>query len=61
MQYLMEKDRDACSRFLEEFRFALRFGGARLFLRRFSCYLELLLKHVGMRSVLAEASQELAA
>ena len=61
MQYLMEKDRDACSRFVEEFKFARRFGGARLFLRRFSCYLELLLKHVGMRSVLAQASQELAA
>ncbi|PYT02067.1 MAG: hypothetical protein DMF65_07575 [Acidobacteria bacterium] len=61
MQYLMEKDRDACAAFTEEFKAARRFGGARFFLHRFSCYLELLLKHVGMRSVLAETSQELAA
>jgi hypothetical protein len=61
MQYLMQKDSDACLGFIADFKSAQRFGGARFFLHRFSCYLELLLKHVGMRSVLAEATQELAA
>jgi hypothetical protein len=61
IEYLMQKDRDACACFIEDFKTAQRFGGARSFLHRFSCYLELLLKHVGMRSVLAEAAQEIAA
>ncbi|PYS76931.1 MAG: hypothetical protein DMF67_09425 [Acidobacteria bacterium] len=61
MQYLMQKDSDACLSFVEDFKAAQRFGGARLFLHRFSCYLELLLKHVGMRSVLAEVPRAVAA
>jgi hypothetical protein len=61
MQYLMQKDRDACAGFIEDFKTAQRFGGARSFLHRFSCYLEILLNHVGMRSVLAGVRKELAA
>jgi hypothetical protein len=61
MQYLMKKDCDACAGFIEDFRTAQRFGGARSFLHRFSCYLEILLNHVGMRSVLAGVRQEMAA
>lgn len=61
MQYLMQKDCDACLSFIEDFNAAQRFGSARFFLHRFSCYLELLLKHVGMRSVLAEEPRAVAA
>jgi hypothetical protein len=61
MQHLMQKDCDACLGFFEDFEAARRFGGLNFFLHRFSCYLELLLKHVSMRAVLADASQELAA
>ena len=61
MPHLMQKDCDACLGFIEDFDAARRYGGMNFFLHRFSCYLELLLKHVSMRSVLAEASQELAA
>jgi len=53
MEYLMEKDREACERFIGEFVWAADRRATRLFLHRFSCYLELLLKHVGMRAVLA--------
>jgi hypothetical protein len=61
MQYLMQNDSETCVRFIEDFRVS-RFGGsARFFLRRFSCYLELLLNHVSMRSVLANAMPKLAA
>jgi hypothetical protein len=61
MQHLMQKDCDACLAFVEDFDAAQRTGGMSFFLHRFSCYLELLLKHVSMRSVLADAAQELAA
>lgn len=61
MQHLMQKDCDACLGFIEDFETARRFGGMNFFLHRFSCYLELLHKHVSMRSVLADATQELAA
>lgn len=61
MQYLMQKDCDACLAFVGDFDAARRTGGMSFFLHRFSCYLELLLKHVSMRSVLAGAAQELAA
>jgi len=61
MQYLMKKDCDTCAGFIEDFKTAQRFGGARSFLHRFSCYLEILLNHVGMRSVLAGVRKELAA
>lgn len=61
MLHLMQKDCDACLGFIEDFHTARRAGGMSFFLHRFSCYLELLLKHVSMRSVLADAAQELAA
>ncbi|MBC7933040.1 MAG: hypothetical protein H7Z38_20960 [Rubrivivax sp.] len=61
MQYLMQKDSETCVRFIEDFR-VTRFGGStRSFLRPFSCYLEILLNHVSMRSVLANATPRLAA
>lgn len=62
MRHLMQKDTETCERFVEDFR-TLR-GGAespRFFLHRFSCYLEILVKHVGMRSVLAREATALAA
>ena len=61
MKYLMKNDCDTCLSFIEDFKTAQRFGGARAFLHRFSCYLEILLNHVGMRSVLAGMRQEIAA
>lgn len=61
MQYLMQKDSETCVRFIEDFRVTRFGGGTRSFLRPFSCYLEILLKHVSMRSVLANATPRLAA
>lgn len=61
MQYLMQKDCEACVRFIEDFRVSGFTGSARFFLRRFACYLEILLNHVSMRSVLAGAMPKLAA
>ena len=57
----MEKDREACLKFVGEYAWARDRRAKRLFLHRFSCYLELLLKHVGMRSVLADAALSAAA
>ena len=61
MQYLMQKDSETCVRFIEDFRVSRFSGSARFFLRRFSCYLELLLNHVSMRAVLSNATPKLAA
>lgn len=61
MHYLMQKDSETCLAFIEDFRVSRFGGGARFFLRRFSCYLELLLNHVSMRSVLTNISPKLAA
>jgi len=61
IEYLMKKDCDTCMGFIEDFKTAQRFGGARSFLHRFSCYLEILLNHVGMRSVLVGVRKEMAA
>jgi hypothetical protein len=61
MQHLMQKDRETCLSFVDGFASVRDRKSARLSLHRFSCYLEILLKHVGMRSVLAEASQRVAA
>jgi hypothetical protein len=61
MQYLMRKDSETCVKFIEDFRVSRFSGSARFFLRRFACYLELLLNHVSMRSVLANATPKLAA
>lgn len=61
MEYLMEKDCDACEEFYDEFGRARETRTLRPFLHRFSCYLEILLNHVGMRSVLAGVLNEMAA
>ena len=61
MQHLMEKDREACKKFIGEYAWAHDRRSKRLFLHRFACYLELLLKHVGMRSVLANYAASAAA
>ena len=62
MRHLMQKDTEACLRFVEDFR-ALPTQGEppRFFLHRFSCYLEILVKHVSMRSVLSKESHAIAA
>jgi hypothetical protein len=53
IRYLMQKDRETCQSFADDFEAARMFNGLKFFLHRFACYLEILLKHVGMRSVLA--------
>lgn len=62
MRHLMQKDTETCLRFVEDFRSLPAHGESpRFFLNRFSCYLEILVKHVSMRSVLAKDTQALAA
>jgi hypothetical protein len=62
MRHLMQKDTETCLRFVEDFRELPRQGEPpRFFLHRFSCYLEILVKHVGMRSVLSKESHAIAA
>jgi hypothetical protein len=61
MRHLMEKDRETCQSFIVVMPAVRTRKAARLHLHRFSCYLEILLKHVGMRSVLAEATLSAAA
>jgi hypothetical protein len=62
MRHLMQKDTETCRRFVEDFRLLDEHGEQpRFFLHRFSCYLEILVKHVGMRSVLSKESHALAA
>jgi len=62
MRHLMQKDTEMCLRFVEDFRALPRQGEPpRFFLHRFSCYLEILVKHVGMRSVLSKESHAVAA
>jgi superfamily I DNA/RNA helicase len=54
IRHLMQKDRETCQGFGEDFETARKFNGLKFFLHRFVCYLEILIKHVGMRSVLSE-------
>jgi hypothetical protein len=62
MRHLMKKDSETCLRFVEDFRELPAQGETpRFFLHRFSCYLEILVKHVSMRSVLSKDSHALAA
>ncbi len=61
MQHLMEKDRETCEGFIDGLGAAHTRRAARLHLHRFACYLEILLKHVSMRSVLADAAMTAAA
>ncbi|HVF43760.1 MAG TPA: hypothetical protein VM936_12145, partial [Pyrinomonadaceae bacterium] len=62
MRHLMQKDTEACLSFVEDFRVLPNQGEPpRFFLHRFSCYLEILVKHVGMRSVLSKEPHAIAA
>ena len=61
MRYLMQKDQETCQNFVDGLVLLSDRRSLRLFLHRFNCYLELLLKHVSMRSVLAETSLRVAA
>lgn len=61
MRHLMQKDQETCQTFIDAMPAVRTRKAARLLLHRFACYLEILLKHVSMRSVLAEASLSAAA
>jgi hypothetical protein len=61
IHHLMQKDRETCRGFVDGLVAVRDRRGLRLFLHRFSCYLEILLKHVGQRSVLSDPSLTAAA
>jgi hypothetical protein len=63
MRHLMQKDQETCQDFIDGLTLPMLTNrrSFRLYLHRFTCYLEILLKHVSMRSVLAEASLSAAA
>ena len=61
MRHLMEKDRETCDNFIDGLAVPQARKSARLHLHRFACYLEILLKHVSMRSVLADPAMTIAA
>ncbi|MBV8855492.1 MAG: hypothetical protein JOZ02_00900 [Acidobacteria bacterium] len=58
MRHLMQKDQETCQGFIDGLTLPLLCDrrSSRRYLHRFTCYLEILLKHVSMRSVLAETS-----
>jgi hypothetical protein len=56
MRHLMQKDRETCQGFVDGLATVRDRRGLRLYLHRFTCYLEILLKHVGQRSVLSDLS-----
>lgn len=63
MRHLMQKDQETCRDFIDGLTLPL-LGDRRSFrryLHRFTCYLEILLKHVSMRSVLADTPLSAAA
>lgn len=55
LRHLMQKDREACEGFADGLDGLRDRRALRLHLHRFTCYLEILLKHVGQRSVLSDA------
>ena len=61
MRHLKQRDRETCQGFADGLAALRDRRDVRLFLHRFTCYLEILLKHVGLRSVLADATLSLAA
>jgi hypothetical protein len=61
MCHLMQKDRETCQSFIDGLALLGDRRSLRLYLHRFACYLEILLKHVSMRSVLAETCLSAAA
>jgi hypothetical protein len=60
MHHLMQKDQATCQSFVDSLAAVRDRRSLRLFLHRFNCYLEILLKHVSMRSVLADISLDAA-
>ncbi|HEX8290872.1 MAG TPA: hypothetical protein VF570_03890 [Pyrinomonadaceae bacterium] len=63
MRHLMQKDQETCRNFMDGLTLPLLSDrrSLRLYMHRFTCYLEILLKHVSMRSVLAETPLSAAA
>jgi hypothetical protein len=61
MRHLMQKDRETCQGFVDGLASVRDRRGLRLYLHRFTCYLEILLKHVSLRSVLSDTSLSAAA
>jgi hypothetical protein len=61
MCHLMQKDQETCQNFIDGLALLSDRRSLRLYLHRFTCYLEILLKHVSMRSVLAENPLSVAA
>jgi len=63
MRHLMQKDQETCQDFIDGLTLPLLSNrrSLRLYMHRFTCYLEILLKHVSMRSVLAETALSAAA
>lgn len=61
MRHLMQKDQETCQGFVDSLSLLRDRRALRLYLHRFTCYLEILLKHVSMRSVLSETSLSAAA
>ena len=63
LRHLMQKDQETCQNFVDGLNLPLLSNrrSLRLYLHRFTCYLEILLKHVSMRSVLAEPALSAAA
>ena len=61
MRHLMQKDRETCQGFVDGLVTVRDRRSLRLYLHRFTCYLEILLKHVSMRSVLSDHSLSAAA
>jgi hypothetical protein len=63
MRHLMQKDQETCRDFIDGLTLPLISDrrSARRYMHRFTCYLEILLKHVSMRSVLADAPLSAAA
>jgi len=61
MRHLMGKDRETCQGFIDGLSALHDRRSLRLYLHRFTCYLELLIKHVSMRSVLSQGTLSAAA
>jgi hypothetical protein len=63
LRHLMQKDQETCLSFIDGLTLPLLSNrrSFRLYLHRFTCYLEILRKHVSMRSVLAETALSAAA
>ena len=63
LRHLMQKDQETCRDFIDGLTLPMLSNrrSFHLYLHRFTCYLEILLKHVSMRSVLADTALSAAA